>query len=299
MKDKNESPITNHQSPTQIKKPNLFNYISAIIRAFGFVVFALIFAVAMIPVRGGSRFGVRALSFFMKGLIWFSGSKIVVHGKISDARPLLIVANHISVFEIGAGPAVFGNSFFSKKEMRSWPLIGWISAKFGVQFIDRNPATALQGLKQIRDEMARVSWPIIIFPEGTTTNGSHVLPFKSAMFNFMEISCDIEGQHMGGCTVQPIVWVFRKRDGSKLSDEDLAYNFAWFDSRKQKEGPLNPPSMPDGRGLIAQVLHVFAVGGMLIEAHVLPVPNLQGICDRKELAASLGKIVSDEYMRLK
>ncbi|MCL2369255.1 MAG: 1-acyl-sn-glycerol-3-phosphate acyltransferase [Alphaproteobacteria bacterium] len=287
---------------SKIKKPNIFNYISAAFRILGFVVFAIGFAIVLLFIPKYSRAGVKALSFFMRTLLWFSGSKIRVRGApLSKEHPLLLIGNHISVFEISAIAAAFGNSFFSKDDVKHWPVIGWFCQKFGVIFINRSISAASTVVGQIQAEMKRVSWPMVIFPEGTTTNGAYVKSFKSAMFNFMEVSCSTHGQYMGGATVQPIVVTFRSRRGEKLSDADIAENFAWYANNKQDQEYRATGRIPSGgtRGLIAQVFHVFAIGGMTIEMNVIPPPSLDGICDRKQMAEYLHKIVSDEYMKLK
>ncbi|MCL2737716.1 MAG: 1-acyl-sn-glycerol-3-phosphate acyltransferase, partial [Alphaproteobacteria bacterium] len=178
----------------------------------------------------------------------------------------------------------------SKKEAADWPFIGWLMKKFGVVFIDRNPATALAALSAVCDQMERATWPMTIYPEGTTTNGAYVKPFKSAMFNFLER----EGR-MCGATVQPVAMFYRNRDGTKISDVDMAEHYAWFTNAKQTEGPKASVE----RGLIAQMLHIFVLGGFTVEIHVLPPPPLAEFKDRKELADVLQKIISDEYMKLK
>jgi len=272
------------------KKPNIFNYISGSARFVLVVLWAIVNLTIGLFVPSYSPFGPKFLRFFMRGVTFLMGIKTRVHGKLSDARPLMIVGNHISLFEFVSFPVAFGNSFFSKKEAADWPFIGWLMKKFGVVFIDRNPATALDTLAKVCDQMDRATWPMAIYPEGTTTNGAYVKPFKSAMFNFLE-----RDGRMCGATVQPVVMFYRNRDGSKISDEDMAEHYAYFSNAKQTEGP----QCSRERGLIAQVYHIFVLGGFTVEIHVLPPPPLADIKDRKELADVLQKIVSDEYMKLK
>jgi 1-acyl-sn-glycerol-3-phosphate acyltransferase len=273
-----------------IKKPGFFGYIGGVFRMTGFAIFALLFGIVMLFIPTGSGAGVRALRVFMRGLLFFGGIKVKVHGKISEAKPLLILGNHISMFEMAAFPVAFGNSFFAKKEIRDWPFIGWMCKKFGVIFIDRNPANALTALALVRDNMKRVSWPMVIYPEGTTTNGFYVKQFKSALFNFMETENGI-----AGATIQPVIMAYRNRDGSKIPAQELADNYAYIDNKKMDCGPLCKIE----RGLIAQVFHVMSLGGFLVELKVLPVPDLTGIKDRKELAERMHKIISEEYERVK
>ncbi|MCL1786185.1 MAG: 1-acyl-sn-glycerol-3-phosphate acyltransferase [Alphaproteobacteria bacterium] len=273
-----------------MKNPNIFNYTSGTLRFTLFTSWTVLNLVIGLFIPKYTAIGPKFLRFYMRGTAFLIGIKIRVHGKLSDERPLMIVGNHISLFEFVSFPIAFGNSFFSKKEAADWPFIGWLMKKFGVVFIDRNPHTALATLAKVCDQMNRATWPMGIYPEGTTTNGAYVLPFKSAMFNFLE-----RDGHMCGATVQPVAMFYRNRDGSKISDTDLAEHYAYFANAKQTQGP----KCSRERGLISQMFHIFVLGGFMVEIHVLPPPPLAEFKNRKELADVLGKIVGDEYMKLK
>jgi 1-acyl-sn-glycerol-3-phosphate acyltransferase len=272
------------------KKLNIFDYIFGTLRFALYVLWSIFCLIIGLFMPSYSTSGPKFLRFYMRVSAFLMGIKTRVHGKLSDVRPLMIIGNHISVIEFFSFPVAFGNSFFSKNDAEKWPFIGWLMKKFGVVFIDRNPATALTALAKVQDQMSRATWPMAIYPEGTTTNGAYVKSFKSAMFNFLETE-----NGMQGATVQPVVMFYRNKDGSKISDEDLAEHYAYFTNAKQDCGP----KCSCERGLIAQMFHIFVLGGFMVEIYVLPPPSLTGIKDRKELADVLQKIISDEYMKLK
>ena len=225
------------------------------------------------------------MRFFMRILLYVVGVRVRVHGKLVAHRPLLVISNHISIFEIATFPVAFGGSFIAKKEMESWPLVGWVARKFGVVFIDRRPSHAMDALTQVQQTLRDVSYPIFLFPEGTTTNGAYVKPFKSTLFNFVENS-DV--------LVQPMVMNYRFRDGGVISDADLAEHFAYFNNSNQDTGPRCSRE----RSAFGQVFHIMVLGGFLVELTVLPPPPLAGM-DRKQIAETLQKIVSEKYMELK
>jgi hypothetical protein len=149
-------------------------------------------------------------------------------------------------------------------------------------------------VKKIKEFTEQASYPMVIFPEGTTTNGSYVHPFKSALFNIAEpqLNGDPDATNF---TIQPFVMHFRDARGNVLSDDDLAENYASFDNAKQLHG-RNDVRL---RGEFEQVLHVMKLGGMTVEIQLLPPPPLAGIKDRHELADMLHKIISDKYMESK
>lgn len=268
----------------KIREPNIFIKTFAVFWmavACGMVV-ANAFILCFIP---QGKKSVNYMRFFMKQFNFMTGVKYKVKGKLPKDRPLLCISNHISIFEIATMPRAFGGSFFGKKEIGEWPLVGWIAKKFGVIFIDRRPSHAIEALGAIKSELDKVDYPMFIFPEGTTTNGAYVKQFKSSMFDIVEKT---------GIKVQPLVVHYRLKDGTKISDEDMANHFAYFDNCKQDCGP----HCKKERSAFAQVFHIMCLGGFLVEIEVLPSPDLSGM-DRKQIATKLHEIVSEAYMKNK
>ena len=188
-------------------------------------------------------------------------------------------------FEIAMFQVAFGGSLIAKKEVASWPIVGWVAKKFGVVFVDRNPSTAMQALETVQKTMKDIEYPLFVFPEGTTTNGAYVKPFKSTLFSI------VEGSNI---TVQPVVVNYRFRNGNVISPEDMANHYAYFDNKKMDMGPLAERE----RSAFGQLYHVMMLGGMMIEMTVLPAPDLTGM-DRKQIAEKVGLMVSEKYMELK
>ncbi|MEZ5779739.1 MAG: lysophospholipid acyltransferase family protein [Paracoccaceae bacterium] len=92
-----------------------------------------------------------------------------------------VVANHSSWLDIFALNACQTVYFVSKSEVAGWPVIGWLARATGTVFIARNPkeAKAQQALFETR---IRAGHKLLFFPEGTSTDGLRVLPFKSTLF---------------------------------------------------------------------------------------------------------------------
>nr|MBQ0091179.1 hypothetical protein [Candidatus Enterousia merdequi] len=118
-----------------------------------------------------------------------------------------------------------------------------------------------------------------------TSNGAYVKQFKSSLFDVVEKT---------GITVQPVVIHYRLKDGTKISDEDMANHFAYFDNKKIEYGPYCKIE----RNAFMQVFHIMVLGGFLVEIDVLPVPDLSGM-DRKQIADKLHEIISNNYMKNK
>lgn len=94
----------------------------------------------------------------------------------------LIAANHISWLDVFAIGAVLPCWYVSKDEIREWHLVGWIAAANDTLFLRRaSPRAAYRMNAQIRARLeSRQS--VVVFPEGTTTDGTRVLDFYPALF---------------------------------------------------------------------------------------------------------------------
>lgn len=100
-----------------------------------------------------------------------------------DARPVFIVANHVSWLDIWAINSVCPTLFVAKAEIRAWPVFGWLAARVGTLFIERSRRADTRRVNdRIVARMAVSGERIAVFPEGTTTDGSVVLPFHASLF---------------------------------------------------------------------------------------------------------------------
>ncbi|MBP0628092.1 lysophospholipid acyltransferase family protein [Cupriavidus sp. AcVe19-1a] len=107
----------------------------------------------------------------------------------------LVVSNHISWLDIYVIHSWQPVRFVAKSEIRDWPLIGWLCDKTGTIFIERaRKRDAHRVLHDITDVMLQGDF-VGVFPEGTTTDGTEVLPFHA---NLMQAPIS------GGLPVQPI-----------------------------------------------------------------------------------------------
>lgn len=92
-----------------------------------------------------------------------------------------VVANHTSWLDIFALNARKRIYFVSKAEVSAWPAIGWLAWATGTVFIERNPRKAREQ-KQVFEDRLHAGHKLLFFPEGTSTDGLRVLPFKSTLF---------------------------------------------------------------------------------------------------------------------
>lgn len=139
------------------------------------------------------------------------GGRLQVAGTIP--RSGLIVSNHLSYIDIAVLGSACPCAFVSKAEVRSWPFIGWAADLAGTVFVRRARRREVTGqVEDIKRALAR-GVPIVLFPEGTSTDGSQVLAFRSALLQAaLETGCNVTPAALTyradppGDTVNDICW---------------------------------------------------------------------------------------------
>lgn len=105
-----------------------------------------------------------------------------VRGSIPADKPILIVANHIGTLDPWILASKFDVAFVAKSEMDSWPIIGFVCKAVGIIFAHRKSIMkTAQTVDEIRSRM-RSGVRVLVFPEGTTSDGRELLPFKTGSF---------------------------------------------------------------------------------------------------------------------
>jgi len=126
------------------------------------------------------------IQYWAKRLLRILRIKITLTGevlKFLSKDPYLIVSNHISWLDI---PVIFSLkpiTFVSASDVKTWPIIGVLAKISGAIFVDRNRKSSLvEVIQAMNHHFKNEKQSICIFPEGITSNGYQVLPFKSNLF---------------------------------------------------------------------------------------------------------------------
>lgn len=139
------------------------------------------------------------------------GLKLVRRGR-AIREGGVIVANHSSWLDIFVLRSLADANFVSKAEVRKWPLIGALAAVTGTLFIERRRTAAREQQSELLTRIQRGD-RLCFFPEGTSTDGLRVLPFKSSLMAVVFA----EGVHETAL-VQPVSVVYRPKPGAGLPD---------------------------------------------------------------------------------
>ncbi len=100
----------------------------------------------------------------------------------------LIVSNHLSYLDILVISSVCQAVFISKSEVRNWPIFGTLARMAGTIFVDRGRKTAVSKHLSSIASTLKTGIPVVLFPEGTSSDGSTVLPFRSSLLQAAVIS---------------------------------------------------------------------------------------------------------------
>ena len=149
------------------------------------------------------------------------GIRIVAVGTPVKSRQVLFVANHTSYADIVVLGALLEACFVAKQEVATWPVFGLCARISRTLFIDRNPRRAAGHAEALRDRLVAGD-SLILFPEGTSSDGNFVLPFRSALFSAAAIRLD--GRPV---RVQPVSVAYTHLDGIPMG-RHLRPFFAWY-----------------------------------------------------------------------
>lgn len=224
-----------------------------------------------VAVFGGARlFSARPAAsvprLWHRGVCRIAGIDRVVHGRPVQDRPVVFVSNHVSYLDIVVLGGLLPGSFVAKADVSAWPVIGWLAGLQDTLFIERRPARA--ALQQIAMRQRLTDGKsLILFPEGTSSDGSGVLPFRSALFQ-----AAAPGE---GILVQPVSLGYTRLNGRKLDTTHRPF-VGWY-------GDM---------GLWPHLLRFLGLGRLQAEIEVHAPLRPEDFASRKALAERCRDIVA-------
>jgi 1-acyl-sn-glycerol-3-phosphate acyltransferase len=138
--------------------------------------------------------GLRAYQDWMQHMARILGLRVTCHNE-PIGTPVMLVANHVSWLDIVAIASCGAVRFLAKDTVRHWPVIGALASFSGTLFIRRDTPSVLRETNQLLSSCLKDGQRIIIFPEGTSTDGRGMEPFRPALF---------EAARTAQCPVQPV-----------------------------------------------------------------------------------------------
>ena len=189
------------------------------------------------------------------------GIRVRIHGRRSIATPTLFVCNHVSYLDIEVMGGLVPGSFVAKAEVASWPFFATLAKAQRTIFIERRTGKTSAS----RDEMLRrlnTGDNLMLFPEGTSSDGTRVLPFRSALFGVAQLR-----RNGKPIVVQPVSISYIRLDGIPLGRYWRPL-FAWF-------GDLD---------LVPHLWQMVCLGETEAVVTFFPTTDIDQLGDRKKLA---------------
>ncbi len=190
--------------------------------------------------------------------------------EISPTHPTLFVCNHVSYVDIEVIGSVIEGSFVAKREVAGWPLFGWLAKLQRTVFVERRS----RGVAGERDGLAQrlnAGDNIILFAEGTSSDGNRLKPFKSSLFSVAEQT--VRGRPL---TVQPVSIAYTRLDGMPIGRQWRPF-FAWY-------GAMD---------LAPHLWHLLGLGRTTVDLIFHPVLTVADAGSRKALALTCQRVIAE------
>jgi len=206
-----------------------------------------------------------------RGCCALAGLRVRVRGTPVAAGSTLFVANHVSYLDIVVLGSLVAAGFVAKAEVARWPLVGQIARIGRTVFVERRTVRAA-GQREAIAERLLAGDDLILFAEGTSSDGGRVLPFKSALFAAAE-----PGRRGAAVRVQPVTIAYTRLRCGLPIDYALRPLYAWY-------------------GDMALAPHLYSVLGLpgaVVEVRFHPPLAAADFGSRKALAQHAERAVAD------
>ncbi len=239
------------------------------IRASSILAAFFTFTVPLMPVQAAlvrlsPKAARRFPHWYHKNVCRILGVRVRVDGEVAKGVPVLLVSNHTSWLDIPVLSAVAPVSFVAKKEVGSWPFVSSLARLQRTVFIDRTRRqSAGEAANEIMERLMTGD-TIVLFAEGTSSDGNRVLPFKTSLFGAVKTGAPSAPSH---AVVQTAAVVYTHLHGIPLSRADRP-KIGWY-------GDMEMPP---------HAWNVLKSGPIDVTVRVGPPVALSDFSGRKELA---------------
>lgn len=163
---------------------------------------------------------------FHRGVCALLGIRINQIGRRSGNVPLLILSNHVSWLDIIVITALTPVVFVAKHEVASWPVFGWLAKLQRTVFIERERRHKTGDAAASMADRLSGGDAVVLFAEGTSSNGNHILPFRSALVGAVHHTLG-NSTHHDSVTVQPLSLAYTGIGGVPAG-RALRDRLAWY-----------------------------------------------------------------------
>ena len=208
---------------------------------------------------------------YHRGCLRIFDLRLLVIGSPSTEQPTLFVSNHVSYLDIEVLGALVAGSFVAKSEVAGWPLFGVLAKLQETVFINRKVRQDAGRQSATLTDRLIAGDNLILFPEGTSSDGNRVLPFKTALFSVAAQRIDDRP-----IAVQPVSLTAVALDEIPIG-RTLRPLYAWYGDMD-----LGP-----------HLWQVAKLGGITIRVEFHPLLTVEMAGSRKALADACHRVIRD------
>lgn len=146
------------------------------------------------------------------------GVRVRQEGALSERRPLLVAANHVSWLDISVFGSIAPLSFIAKSEVAGWPVFGWLARLQRTVFVDRNRRAHTHHVNNAIGSRLADGDVMVLFAEGTSSDGNRVLPFRSALLGAAHELASDDGE-TPAIYVQPVAVAYTHLNGLPMGHQ--------------------------------------------------------------------------------
>lgn len=247
----------------------------------GFVTLTLpLMPVQAVLVRAAPRLARRFPHWYHRQVCRLIGVRLTVDGAIDAGTPVLLVSNHTSWLDIPVLSAVAPVSFVAKKEVSRWPFVSSLARLQRTVFVDREKRSSSgEAASEILSRLA-CGDAIVLFAEGTSSDGNRVLPFKTTLFAAAKPTTKLGQPAVTNAQVQTVCIVYTRLHGVPLGRADRP-SVGWYGDME----------------MTAHAWQLLKAGPLDVHISIGPPQPLDAFPDRKSLAAASEVKVREQLVR--
>ncbi len=209
------------------------------------------------------------------------GIRTTLDGEVARNQPVLLVSNHTSWLDIPVLSAVAPVSFVAKKEVGTWPFVSALARLQRSVFVDRGKRSAVgAAASEILNRLA-MGDTVVLFAEGTSSDGNRVLPFMTSLFAAAKPSGKATAGRAPGAVVQTLSIVYTRLHGIPLGRADRPF-VGWYGDME----------------MLSHAWRLLKAGPLDAHIHIGPPVPLDDFADRKELARHTEAQVREHVVRI-
>jgi 1-acyl-sn-glycerol-3-phosphate acyltransferase len=200
------------------------------LRAFLVLAAFFVFTIPLMPLQllfvwTGSRYARSFPHWYHRQVCKIIGVRLTIEGEIAENQGVLIISNHVSWLDICVLSAVAPVSFVAKQEVSTWPFVSWLAKLQRSVFVDRTRRNQVGNKANEIVRRLETGDHIVLFAEGTSSDGNGVVPFRTALFAAAK---PIGGHKLGsGVSAQTLALTYTKVCGLPMGRRGRP-QIAWY-----------------------------------------------------------------------